>query len=69
MKDLGQRNGYDRLLLEMNEIETQIITGFSRNEQWQLKDISMNKIRTNMFDLLNKPEVPPSDKLRLILLW
>ena len=68
MKDLTQRNGYDRLLLEMNEIETQIITGYEENNG-SIKDISMNKIRTNMFDLLNKPEVPPSDKLRLILLW
>ena len=68
MKDLTQRNGYDRLLLEINELETQIITGYEENNG-SIKDISMNKIRTNMFDLLNKPEVPPSDKLRLILLW
>ena len=66
--DMLKRNGKEKLLLDIGELEAQIMTGYSVNDS-SIKEVTMSKIQKKLFDLLNAPEVNSSDKLRLILLW
>jgi len=68
IKDMKERNGKKMLLLEIAELESQLITGYAVDDG-NIRDVSMNKIREKLKDLLSAAEVPTSDKLRLILLW